>query len=124
MQEKQLTPMQNVQRAKAELRDKYPRLNVITHSGMATGGPGEKTTIEPLIRPAVRKQERLDLKKEKETFVTACKDFAEVEASTSQQPEDFKVDEEVEPFLQACMKLLYNPKAMEHLQALIDSCAT
>ena len=65
MQEKQPTPMQNVQRVKAELRDKYPSVNVVTCSGMATRGPGEKTATEPLIRPAVIKQEGLDLNKEK-----------------------------------------------------------
>ena len=65
----------------------------------------------------------MDLKKEKETFFTAHKDFAEVEASTSQPSGNLKIDEEVKPFLQACMKLLHNPKAMENLQALIDSYA-
>ena len=65
MQEKQPTPTQNVQRVKAKLQEKGPRVNVITHSGMATGGPGEKTATKPLIRPAVSKQEGLDLKKEK-----------------------------------------------------------
>ena len=89
---------------------------------MATRGPGEKTATEPLIRQEVIKKEGLDLKKEKETFVAANKDFAKVEASTSQPPGDLKADEEVKPFLHACMKLLRNPKAMENLQASIDSC--
>ena len=66
---------------------------------MATRGPGEKTEIEPLIRPAVSKHECLDLKNEKETFVAARKDFAEAEVSTSQLLEDLKVDEEVKTFL-------------------------
>ena len=66
----------------------------------------------------------MDLKKEKEAFITACKDFAEAEASTSQLPKDLKEDEGVKPFLQACMKLLCNLRAMENLQALIDSCTT
>lgn len=33
-----------------------------------------------------------------------------------------KSDEAVKPFLQACMKLLCNQKAMDNLQALIYSC--
>ena len=32
-----------------------------------------------------------------------------------------KTDEGVEPFLQACMKLLHNPKVVENLQALMNS---
>ena len=48
-------------------------------------------------------------------FIATRKDFVEVEAATAQPPANLKVDEEVEPFLQACMKLLHNPKAMENL---------
>ena len=47
--------MQNVQRVKDELRDKDPTVNVVTHSGMAIGGPGENNTTEPLIRQEVIK---------------------------------------------------------------------
>lgn len=63
----------------------------------------------------------MDLKKEKETFFVARKDFTEAEASTSQAPANLKADEKVKPFLQACMKFLRNPKVVENLQALIDS---
>ena len=83
MQEKQLTPTQNVQSVKAKLRDKDPSVNVVTRSGIATGGPGEKTITKPLIRPKIIKQEGLNLKKEKETFVTTRKDVVKAEASTS-----------------------------------------
>ena len=37
---------------------------------------------------------------------------------------NLKADEEVKPFLQACLKLLRNPTAVENLEALIDSYAT
>ena len=83
---------------------------------MATGGLGETIATETLIWQEVIKQEGLDLKKEKETFVTARKDFAEVEASTSQSTEDLKADEEVKPFLQECMKLLRNPKDVGNIR--------
>ena len=91
---------------------------------MATGGAGENIATEPLIQQVAIKQEGLDLKKEKETFVAAREDFAEAEASTWQPPRDLKADEEVKPFLHACMKLLRNPNFVENLQALIDSCTT
>ena len=66
----------------------------------------------------------MDLKNGKETFFIARKDFSEVEAATARSPTNLKADEEVEPFLQTCMKLLHNPKVVENLQALIDSFAT
>ena len=97
-------------------------MNVVTRSGMATRGPEEEVAMEPLIRQSFIKQEGLDLKKGKETFVAARKDFAKAEAATTHSPANLKVGEEVKPFLQACMKLLCNPKAMENLQELIDSC--
>lgn len=34
---------------------------------------------------------------------------------------DPKADEAIKPFLQACMKLLCNQKAVENIQALIDN---
>ena len=50
-----------MQRVKAEPHDKGPSINVITRSGMATGGVEEKAAAEPLIRKATVKQEGLDL---------------------------------------------------------------
>lgn len=58
-----------------------PGINIITHSGLATGGAKEKALDEPLIRKAVIKSKGLDLQKERETFITAHKYF--IEASTS-----------------------------------------
>ena len=66
----------------------------------------------------------MDIKKEKEKFIAARKDFTEEEVSTLQPLEDLKIDEEFKPFLRACMKLLRNPRAVENLQELIGSCAT
>ena len=91
---------------------------------MATRGTGEKVETESLIRKIGSKQEGLDLEKERETFIATRRDFIGTEASTSLLLANLKVDEEVKPFLQACMKLLRNPKAVQNLQALIDSCAT
>ena len=65
IQEKQSKPTQNVQRVKAELRDKDPSVNVVKHNGMTTRGPEEEAAMEPLIQQAILKQEVLDLKKGK-----------------------------------------------------------
>ena len=90
---------------------------------MATWGAEEKAAAEPLIQKAAIKKEGLDLQKEKETFVIDQQDFAKAEASTSQAPANLKAEDEVKPFLQVCMKFLRSQRAVENLQALIDSCA-
>ena len=82
MQEKQQTPMQNVQRVKVEPQDEGPSVNVITRNGMTTRGAAEKAEVEPRIRKTAIKQEGLDLREEKETFVAAHQDFAKAEAPT------------------------------------------
>ena len=51
------------------------------------------------------------------------KDFAAPGASTSKSIIEPKMYDEVKPFLQACIKLLCNHKAVDNLQAWIDSCA-
>ena len=113
-----------MQRVKAELRDKDPSVNVVTRSGLAIRGTGEKVETEPLIHKVVSKQEGLDLDKSRETFMEARRDFLEIKESSSLLLEGLKVAEEVKPFLQACMKLIRNPRVVQSLQALIDSCAT
>ena len=111
-----------MQRVKVEPRDEGPSVNVITHSGMATRGSAEKVEVEPLIHKEATKQEGLDLHKENETFVATRQDFAKAVASNPQAPTNLKADAEVKTFLQACMKLLHNQRAIENLQVLIDSC--
>ena len=54
----------------------------------------------------------------------ANQDLAQRVAATAQVPTHPKIDEGVEPFLQACLKLLRNPKTIENLQALMNNCAT
>lgn len=71
---------------KAEPYDEGPSVNVITRNGMATGVAKEKFEVEPLIWKVGAKQENLDLQKEKETFIPACKDFTKEEAPISKAP--------------------------------------
>lgn len=78
--------------------------------------------LNPLSKSRYQK-ESLDLQREKETFIEALKDFTKDEASTFKAPTNLKVDSEVKPFIQACMKFLCNHKAVENLQALTDSYA-
>ena len=57
-------------------------------------------------------QEGSNMKKGQEPMAIADQDFAKEEEATAQAPTHPKTDEGVEPFLQACMKLLHNPKAV------------
>lgn len=82
---------------------------------MATGGAEEKATAEPLIREAVIKKESLDLQKEKETFIKVCEDFTKDEGPTSKAPTNLRADDEVKPFLLACMNFLRNQKVVENI---------
>ena len=68
-------------------------------------------------------QEGSNIKKGQETMAVANQDLAQKVAATAQAPTHPKIDEGVKPFLQACMKLLHNPKVIENLQALMNSCA-
>ena len=110
---------------RAKLHDEEPCVNVFTRSGTTTSeDKGKKLDNEILIRKSHKKKEELNLQCEKDTFVEVKKGFAEASTSTSSRTMDVaRVDEEIKPFLQACIKLLHNKKAVENLQALIDNCA-
>ena len=95
--------MQNIHRVKDEPLLEGANINVITHSGMATGGRMDKAEAKLLIRKVAIKQDGLDLAKEKEAFVTARQ-----EVDSTKVPTHTTKNEEVGVFLQACMKLLRN----------------
>lgn len=83
---------------------------------MVTWGQEEEAARDPLTC-----QGGSNLKKEQETMVVADQGFAQKEAATAQAPTHPKIDEGVEPFLQACMKFLCNPQTVENLQDSMNS---
>ena len=87
--------MQNLKRVKVEPRDDGPCINVITRSGISTGGAKEKVEIESLIQKAEEKVEGLDLKNEKETFIEAWREMAKSETPIPKDVGDLKADEAV-----------------------------
>ena len=107
-----------MQRVKSELRNIDPSVKVITRSGMVTWGSKEEAARDPLTY-----HEGSNLKKGQETMVVADQDLAQKVAAIAQVPTHPKTDEGVEPFLQECMKLLHNPKAIENFHALMNSYA-
>ena len=73
---------------------------------------------------APAKEAEFDLERARETFKEVKKSFAE--ASTSRRKD--KPDQEMDPsiltiFLETCMKLLRDSKAVKGLQELINRCA-
>ena len=93
MQEKQSTPMQNVQRVKTELRKADPYVKVMTRSGLVTQGAKED----------LASQEGVPFKEQTPLTVP------------TQPPTQPQIEEGVEPFLKACLKLLRNPQAVGNL---------
>ena len=102
MQDKQPTPTKNVQRVKTELRNANPSVKVMTRNGVVTQGAREEL--------ASRKGTNF---KEQEPL-----------AAPTQLPTHLQKEEEVEPFLRACLKLLRRPQAVENLQELLHDCVT
>ena len=88
---------------------------MVTRSGLETGEAKEKDEIDKLIRKVVNNQEGLDLEKARGTFMEARKDFLVTNIWPSTHLRDVEVVEEVKPFLQACMRLLCSPQAVQNL---------
>ena len=86
---------------------------------------GKKLAEGEWVCKAPKKETGFDLERVKETFMEAKKRF--IEASTLGNQE--KVIEEMDPsmittFLETCMKLLRDSKAMKGLQELINRCSS
>ena len=66
---------------------------------------------------------RFDLERAKETFMEAKKSFTKVCTSGSQDTQSREMDPSMlTTFLETCMKLLHDRKAMKGLQELINKC--
>lgn len=114
-----------------------PNVNIVTRSSITTREDKGKQQEEDIwVRKAANKDVGFDLNKEKETFMEAKRRFADIGASTSRaqnictgKPAEISIAQETDPslltsFLQTCMKLLRDQKAVEGLQELIDNCTS
>ena len=108
-------------------------INVVTRSGATTHIQNTETRpTEPCVRKAPAKIPAFDVKREKETFMEAKRDFANPNTSVApaQQPQQQSQQQEastdkvstLSSFLQSCMKLLRNQNALNELQKFIASC--
>lgn len=90
---------------------------------MTRDDKGKQLEDNTQVHKSMVKEVDINLECEHETFMEAKKSF--IEASTSGRKD--KPDEEINPsmlatFLETCMKLLCNSKAMKGLQELINIC--
>lgn len=122
--------MQNIQMMRVEPYEKDQSINTVLTSGMTIGADKSKQPKEDgWVRKVAEKEVDFDLNQVKKTFMEAKKNF--IEASTSGSHEKTpktSVTQKIDPsilatFLQTCMKLLRDQKAVEGLQDLIDKCA-
>ena len=86
-----------------------------------------KQLDEAWVRKTPKKITAFDVGREKETFMEAQKDFAELRTSVAtmqqhqQQASPYQVST-LSSFLQSCIKLLRNQNALNELQKVIASC--
>jgi len=85
---------------------------------------GKQPKESTWVRKAPMKEPKFDLERTKETFMEAKKSFTD--ASTSRGK--YRLEPEMDPlmlttFLETCMKLLHDSKALKGIQELITRCA-
>lgn len=100
-------------------------VNIVLRSDITTGDDkGKQPEESTWVRKAPTKEPEFNLECAKETFMEAKRSF--VDASTSGSKD--RLEPEMDPsmlttFLETCMKLLRDNKAMKGLQELITRCA-
>jgi len=118
-------PTQNLQMMKSEPREEDPNVNIVLRSGIMIGDDkGKQCKESAWVCKAPTKEPEFDLEHAKETFMEAKKIF--IDASTSGSKDKLKPEMDTSmltTFLDTCMKLLCDSKAMKGLQELITRCA-
>jgi len=116
-----LPPTQNLQMMKSKLREEDPNVNTVLRSGIATGDDKGKHSTWVRIAPA--KEVEFDLEHAREAFMEAKKSFAEASTSGSKDNPELEMDPSMlTTFLETCMKLLRDSKAVKVLQEIINRC--
>jgi len=109
--------MQNIQMMRSELREEYPNVNMVLRSGVTIGeDKGKQLEEDTWVRKAPTKEPQIDLGRAKDTFMEAKKSFMEASTLGSKdQPETGMDPSMLTTFLETCMKLLHNNKAIKGL---------
>lgn len=116
---------QNIKMMRSELREEEPNVNMMIRSDVAIGeDKGRQLEEDTWVHKAPTKELEFDLEHAKETFKKAKKSFVGASTSGSKdQPEPGMDPSMLTTFLEICMKLLRDTKAVKGLQELITRCA-
>jgi len=108
-----------------EPREEDLNVNIMLRSGITIGDDkGKQPEESAWVHKAPTKEPEFNLECTKETLMEAKKSFMEASTSSSKD----KLEPEMNPsmlttFLEICMKLLRDSKAIQGLQELITRCA-
>ena len=118
-------PTQNLQMMRSEPREEDPNVNMMLRSDMTMGDDkGKQPKESAWVRKAPTKEPEFDLERAKETFMEAKKSFTEASTSGSKDQLEPGMDPSMlTTFLETCMKLLNDNKAVKGLQEVIMRCA-
>jgi len=99
---------------RSELREEDLNVNMMIRSGVTMGEDKGKQPEESMwVRKAPTKEPKFDLERTKETFMEAKKRFVEASTSGSEdQPQPGMDRSMLTTFLETCMELLHNNKAV------------
>jgi len=109
---------------RSEPHEEDLNVNIVLQNVIAMGDDqGKQPEDSAWVHKATAKEAEFDLERACEMFMEAKKSFDEASTSGSKD----KLDEEMDPsmlttFLETCVKLLCNSKAMKGLQELINRC--
>ena len=107
-----------------EPREGDPNVNMVLKSGVTTGeDKGKEPEEDTWVCKAPTKEPEFDLECAKETFLEDKKSFEEASTSGNKDQPELGMDPSMlTTFLETCMKLLHDRKAVKGLQELITRC--
>lgn len=105
-------------------REEDPNVNMVLRSGATIGeDKGKQPKEDTWVHKATTKEPEFDLEHEKETFMEAKKTFVEVSTLASKDQPKPRMDPSMfTNFLETCMKLLRDNKAVKGLHEFITKC--
>lgn len=99
-------------------------MNIVLRSGITIGyDKGKKPKVSTWVHKAPMKKPEFDLEHAKKTFMEAKKSFVDTSNLGSKDRPELRMDPSMlTMFLETCMKLLCDSKAIKGLQQFINSC--
>ena len=103
---------------RSEPREEDPNVNILLRSGIATGDDkGKQLEDSTWVCKAPAKEAEFVFERARETFMEVKKSFIDASTSRSKDRPELKMDPYMlTTFLETCMKLLRDSKAVKGLQ--------